>query len=462
MAQPGPSLSRGILFARCLAFAVLTAGTFLLSPVVAALTPSYSEIEGYITVVRPDSFYVSETRIAITRGTQYQFMGDHAPSAADPKSKSIMVGAYVKVTGDVDRPGGITTAAVILFRDETVRKLSGLGVIDRVVSAGAEPVYQADGYRIRITAATKTSFTGDLKTLQDVGPNSWIHYVGIRGRDGVLVASKAQFIPAKPTAFKALKGLEVRDVKFELPPSSPPSGASNSKGQSANDVLDQEAALPEDGGRVLLGSTWHNISTDRALQSRVRRIGARLVPAYQKRFPADHSSKIHFRFYAVDAQKIRSESCALDGLIFVPVQVIERLKNDDQLAAVLADGIGTNLQRQAARLVADERKLLGNAIAGDIAGALVPGLGLVAVPGAIAGQDIETEMEEQRGRVALSLMADAGYDPRQAPEAWRLLAPKKLPSNPDTLTYPSISGYQLSILKLQYTMADNAATERSK
>jgi hypothetical protein len=45
-------------------------------------------------------------------------------------------------------------------------------------------------------------------------------------------------------------------------------------------------------------------------------------------------------------------------------------------------------------------------------------------------------------------MADAGYDPRQAPEAWRLLAPKKMPKDPSLLKYPSRAGYQLSFLRL--------------
>jgi hypothetical protein len=458
VAQSSWFLSRNILFARYLPIAVLAAGTFFISHPIAAQESDYKELEGYITAVRSDSFFVSEDRVAITRSTQYQFMGDHA-GPADPTSKSIARGVYVKVTGDVSRFTRITTARVILFRDESVGKLSGLGVIERVVSAGAEPVFQADGFQIRITAATKTSFTDDLKGLQDVGTNSWIHYTGLLGPDGVLVASKAEFIPAKPTEFKALKGFEVRDVKLESS-QSPPAGSASSTGQSANDVPDEKVMLAADGGRVLLGRTWHKIPADETLQSRVRRIGARLVPVYQKQLPEDHPSKIHFAFYAIDAEKMRSEHCALDGLILVPKQAIERFKNDDQLAAVLADGIAYNLERQAARLVVDDRKVSAYGIAGDLAGAFVPGLGLVSLADSAALRDI-AEMEEQRGRVALSLMADAGYDPQQAPEAWRLLAPKKLPPNPDTLTYPDFSGYLMSILRMQYDLG-NKKSDRSK
>jgi hypothetical protein len=159
---------------------------------------------------------------------------------------------------------------------------------------------------------------------------------------------------------------------------------------------------------------------------------------------------MHIRFYAVDDAKSRSEICSFEGLVLVPSQLVERLKNDDQLAAVLADGVAFNLQRQAARAIVLNRALLGADIAADVAGVLVPGLGLAGLIGAEAGTKAVISMEEQRGRVALALMADAGYDLREAPEAWRLMAPRHLPNDLNSLKYPTLSGYQLSILSLQY------------
>jgi hypothetical protein len=53
-------------------------------------------------------------------------------------------------------------------------------------------------------------------------------------------------------------------------------------------------------------------------------------------------------------------------------------------------------------------------------------------------------------------MRDAGYDPWQAPEAWRFLDPKELPANLALLPYPDTSCYQIGILNLQY-QAPNAA-----
>jgi hypothetical protein len=146
------------------------------------------------------------------------------------------------------------------------------------------------------------------------------------------------------------------------------------------------------------------------------------------------------------------------------MQLVARLKNDDQLAAVLADGVAFNLQRQGVRIIEENRVGLG--VLGAEAATLpvqvfVPMVGLPYLIGSnyAANKDQEA-MEEQRGRVALELMASAGYDPWQAPEAWRLAAPKELPTDTSTLKYPDLSGYQLSILNLAYRKpAANQAIE---
>jgi hypothetical protein len=133
------------------------------------------------------------------------------------------------------------------------------------------------------------------------------------------------------------------------------------------------------------------------------------------------------------------------------MQVVARFKNDDQLAAVLADGVAFNLQRQAARIVEANRVLLGAEAASLTAAAFIPLVGLPdLIAGNLAASKIQTEMEEQRGRVALELMATAGYDPWQAPEAWRLAAPKELSTDLSSLTYPDRSGYQFAILNHTY------------
>ncbi len=428
-------------------------------------------VEGYITFIHfPAGFDVNGRHVATFAGTSYRDPNDEwiecKMNAADNSlCPAMKIGVYVQVVGAKDRLNKtifpVIAKDVVILHDANPA-LAGFGVIDKVISGGPEPVFQADGYRIQITSATKIDFSEGLKTLADVGANTWVHYKGKRDPTGLLVASKVEFFPAKKAKVNAVPGLEVSDLKFQPPRSSIQSSASQSSAPLPKDASDQ-GDIRTQAGKVKLAPVggWHRIPADPALQDRVRRIGMRVIPRYQNELPETDPSKINFRFYAVDAEKIHYVICSIDGLILVPLQMAVRLKDDDKLAAVLADGVAFNLQRQAARIIVANRVALGTEIAGEIGGAFVPGLGLVASIGDMTAANMTDPivMEKQRARVVLSLLADAGYDPWQAPEAWRLLGPKHLPSNLDALSYPILpSGYQLAILNLQYKTASAAVT----
>jgi hypothetical protein len=437
-------------------------GSIAFSPIANAQRPAPPPVKGYITAVNPATgFDVNREHVKVLPGTHFGILGGLDGVYDDALRDKVSVGAYVQVGHSRkldDKASNTVTADEVLLRDDWNEEPEGLGVIDRVVSTGAEPVFQADGYRIRITSATEISYAEDLKTLGDVGTNTWVRYEGKRDKAGVLVASKARFFPAKRGLLKAALLHEAWDMSpkpvgnSERGPNSPPVKQGN--------VLNADGSLNQDAEVQYSGYQFrdepHRIPMDPPLQERVRRVGMSVVPAYQKLLPDDDPSKIHFRFYAVEDEKNRTEICSSNGIIYVPAQILQRLRSNDQLAAVLADGVAYNLQRQGAKMEAGRSTSILGYYAGDVVAANVPGIGVhTAVGGGIGS----TQTEEQRGRVALALVADAGYDPWQAPEAWRLLAPKKLPKDLDSLKYPDRSGYQLRILNLQYR--DKAAADSS-
>ena len=92
----------------------------------------------------------------------------------------------------------------------------------------------------------------------------------------------------------------------------------------------------------------------------------------------------------------------------------------------------------------------------------VAAFGVVGVAGVVIKHEILHKLEDQRGRMALGLMADAGYDPWQAPEAWRRLEPKQLPRDRSKLKYPGRAGYQLEILAMEYKRSAPAAPDGKK
>lgn len=327
-------------------------------------------------------------------------------------------------------------------RDE---KIAGLAVIIKVDAIAASPIFEADGYRIRIAAgpAASITFAGKLKSIADVGPDTWIRFEGVRDQTGTVMATMARFYPTGSRKLLTAMGPKKAKQTADYQP------------VTQESLLDADGHLVSAHTKVRLSDSggpcgWHRVPADAALQERVQRVGMRVVPEYQKQLPQGAPSRIPFRFYTIH-DKVRSAIACNDGLILVPRNVLERLKSDDQLAAVLADAVAFNLERQLSTVTPAQ---LGTNLGAE-AVSMIP---VLFPAGYIAGESVVGVLNyEQRARVhrdcariALQLMADAGYDPWQAPEAWRVLAPKGVPHDPGSLEYTPEGKYQLEVLNLQY------------
>lgn len=386
---------------------------------------------GYVTAVHlPDGFDVNGEHIVLQPSTTWGLEKDKATSADSPLKDDLREGAYVWVLGSTGRR--VPTAETVLFRDDRNRRLDGFGPIDRVVSAGPQPVFSADGYPIRVVSSAQTSFHGAVRSLADVGANSWLHYEAKRGPDGILIATKADFVSIKPKRVKVVDGAEDVKLHFEAP----------------------DISAHKDG-RVMLGvvGTWYPVPADRLPQEHVARIGMSLVPAFQRSLPDDDPEKIKFAFYEMEDKKQRGIICSpRGGVILIPKHLVDRMQNDDQLAAALAYAVASVLQRQGLANLMEQKRVLGKEI-GTVGIYLVSPFALAVAldfAGALPDHQVQTALEEQRDRLALALMQDAGFDPWKAPMAFRLMSPKELPSDLNTLKHTDVSGYLLNTLNLQY------------
>jgi hypothetical protein len=388
-------------------------------------------VEGYITALHaPTGFEINGTEVVTSSSTGYRLLGEKKSRTDSPLRDATQIGAYVLVEGPFDKHTKTATAKTIVFRDDWDQSLFGVGAIDKVVSTGSPSIFRADGFLIRISPTTKCSFHEDMKSLSDVGTNTWLRYQAKRGKDGLLDASTAGFFRVKAKVLKHAPDAETIEMNFVAPDLS-----QNKDGNINMGVLGKP----------------HPIPADAALQSRVMRVGAEIVPAYQKAMSNTDPFKISFRFYGIDNEPSCLEGCAQHGgLILISRQSVERLKTDAQLAAVLAECVVNELQRQGAGIVREGFRQLGTTVAGDIGEIVTDPLYAVPLEIPKSIEYAELERLEQRQRLALALLDDAGYDPWQAPEAWRLLAPKHLPQDIQSLKYPFRSEYQLGILNLQY------------
>ena len=447
---------------------------------------------GYITAIPSHAgdvteFQVNTMRVVVGNETSFGLIGDKTTTNVSPLRAALQIGAYVQVAGQMDHKTKSTLASTIYLRSDWNKPITGIGVIDKILTPAPNPLYRADGYFIRITKSTEVAFAVGMNSLENVGTDNWISFQGKQDPSGVLLASKVVFLPAKSATYRSMLGVK-QDYSHKLRPAraktqvaaQAPTGSGNAQAsltppdsQEVNlqtgrlvdfeKILDQDGNLTQDAiVQYKALSLEHTIRAttpaQKALQARVRRVGERVIPAYQKALSSDNPSKIRFEFYAMDDKGLKTDICPSIGLILVSQQAVERLQNDDQLAAILADGVAFNMQRQAARSQEAARTILGPAIAADFMLQAVPGLDIVPI---LAMRKIEKEIYlqqlEERGRISLGLLDDAGYDPWQVPEAWRLIAAKHSEKDAESAIYSDNSGYLLGVLNLEYPKQQHQA-----
>jgi hypothetical protein len=387
-------------------------------------------LQGYITATHlPDGFDVNGIHVALWEGTTVGYFGDTRLSGDSPQSAELHSGRYVAMTGQYDRATKTVKAERIYLRDEHKEERSGSGLILRVISSGPEPVYRADGYLVSVKSTAKIYFHSGLKELSNAGSGTILQYKGKLGKDGILVAQYASFTCAKHR----------------------PGSVSSSSGSGSPDSAALSTTLSSEDKQ----HTWKLIPQNDPQQQRIARIGMSLLPAYQREMANNNPDKLDLRFYVVDDEKIRNGYTLIDKhVILIPKQAAERLQNESQLAAVLAEGIAQKLQiAQGVKITDTGLAALGITASVAIFGAPIAAIGLAAsiVPSKYKGEPVEeSPVRKQRDRIALGLMADAGYDPHQAPEAWRLLANERPRPETQSMPYPTRSESQLNILAILY------------
>ena len=288
--------------------------------------------------------------------------------------------------------------------------VSGTAIIDLIPpqdhpSPGVQTV-RADGYLLHIaTGKTAINLTPPLSLASPLSTNQWIHYKGVLQTDGAVDVSEATV-----WANQVNKTEDHIRTKTEYDP----------------------AAVDPNAHQSTLSKTFQGIDVrkmppfhDDAMLARVQRIGQSLIPAYQLALPESDPTRIHFRFQVIDSTHWRDGVDLPNGIIVIPHQVVDRLQNDSQLAAVLASDITETLEKDSLRSLPASHKMSAAQVAGSTAGIFVPGLGLATMAANYkVGKHLDALRYQQNARVSLCLLHDAGYDLAQAPLAWWLLAPK--------------------------------------
>lgn len=396
------------MFRPLVVLAVLSA--ISLSPAIAqsGSEPDAPILEGYVTRavslsdLDVNGFHIQSQQKTVFGTTTHSDNQSIVITRSEP-----WLGESVSVFGKMDKRNHRIAATQIIFHLPDAHHLSGIAVIDRVFANGkpGEMLVRADGYRILINSSTKVNFQQPLTSLSDIKPNVWLKYHGTSSNDGILVADSVTFQP---------------------------NTISHSEDKLLGKTDYDPAAVPSDSkqnavSKYFLGLNPKKIPPykDAAMQARIDRIGASLIPAFQRSLPNTDGSKIVFQFQLIDNKKLHDAWSLPSGVILVPYQVIERLQNDSQIATVLADNIATALEKQTYRMLPARHTMTAANLAADAGGLFVPGLGTAtSIATYLSNKSIQTDLLNQSGRVSLGLLHDAGYDIDQAPITWWLLAAK--------------------------------------
>jgi len=374
----------------------------LTGPVTAITSPTAFDVSGEHVTLSPEPQLcaLSSGKLAVSKCEQRSaFAGD------------LYIGERVELSGNDHPPYHSFTAYKVTIQ-RVQHNISGIAIVDLMPAAQpsdpAERSLRADGFLLRITSDSKLKFEPPLSSLADVSSNLWIQYSGTLQSDGTVLVKSADI---KPNTISRSEGQMLKQADYDP--------SSISKDARQNSVL--QAVLGIDPKKI---PPYLN----EAMQARIERIGNSLIPAYQRALPDSDPTKINFRFQLVDKKPLRGALSTPAGVILVPYQVVQRLRNDDQLAAVLAESIAVTFEKDSLRIgsLATASKV---GTAAQLATMTLPVANL-AVGAAALGVSSKAQKEEdaalaQSARVSLWLLHDAGYNIQQAPLAWWMLASKK-------------------------------------
>ncbi|MBC7798354.1 MAG: M48 family metallopeptidase [Pyrinomonadaceae bacterium] len=426
---------------RFFAVAVVAAFCLIHSPNnINAATIKDVKVRGYITnITSANSFEIDDYKV--TKDDSLTWSLENQDAAYKFKPEDIRIGTEVEVQGSLNDETRELKAKKLTADLEQFRKLENTTVLtvspEGIIKGEKDwsGVFIADGRRIRIEPTTQVLFqpnksekkvaeanakagkdkkdakvdenevvpTEPLKDVSEVKAGMFVTYEGIEQADGTVLASKVVFIKnelekGEDKMWKSLKIREKDSNFFEKTP-----------GELKVSTVGKFKLLP-----------------NKEVQDYVQRIGQSLIPAYQKALPDTDPQKINFRFYVIN-DKDANAFALPNGIVVINSGMLELLKNEAQLAAVMAHEISHATQEHTWRQMNKDKgkrtAIMIGSLAASLAGVPAASSILNLALGAMVN-GYQRRLENQADRIGLEYMVAAGYDPREAPQVWKLMSQK--------------------------------------
>ncbi len=402
-----------------LRFAALLAWSLLLTPLAHAEdAPVFS---GYLTSAPGKVPLTVDGRTLLLSPKTVYACGSLSPRVEIEDGKpALPPGARLQVTGVWSKASSAWRTESLCVAALPAKSCGGQGVIDVVRSQADFTELLVDGRHLRLPAAGKTPAL--IVEASAAGPSpqvgQWLQYEADRQPDGSWLLRSGR-LRAYLDSRAARRLRDWKPLTLELP-----INGKDGKFRASRLAL----AIP--------------LSGDLALEDRIARIGASVVPSWEAAFAAKYPDERRFRFFAAKA-KLFDRDCVSfpDGTILLPQKLEAELSEDAELAAVLAGCVADIEEEQAA--VYANKELAANTV--EAAGFFELG-----VPAGLAGNVYQAHlkllMERQSARVALSYLEMAGYAPKGGPSAWEKLEgkhgqvdPSRPPGTRTAMMYEALS-----------------------
>jgi len=388
-----------------------------------------AKIRGYVTEFRsPTDFDIEDYRVTHDQAFALDF--ENVSPEITFQLQDIRIGVELEIRGSLNEETGELKAKAIKVDLEQFKSIKqtafvssapeGLQLLDGTWAGEL----RADGQVIRVTRATAVVFKPTkrekklakqnkqkaereerqdfepLKSLDQVTVGMAMTYEGKRDREtGKILAERIEFSSndledgeakmwkSLKTSIKPAQGLKPGELKI--------------------DQIGKFKLLP-----------------DPDVQTYVAALGQRLIPAYQRNLPASDPRRIPFQFHVVQDKSVNAFATP-NGIVVVNSGLMEMVENEAQLAAVVGHEIAHATHEHTWRQQQyHKNKRLGIAIAGAFASAygLQSLADLATLVNAAIVSGHSRSLENQSDRVGLQYIVAAGYDPRQAPAVWKLMA----------------------------------------
>jgi Peptidase family M48 len=405
------------------------------------------KIRGYVTAIKsPTEFEIDDYRITrdstlvldfekaedpeekasfrpeeIRVGTEMEIRGEFDEATRELKAKSIKVNleehqhvkrtALLEVTPQLKRIGNVWQGEIhvdgqrIVIAEDTLVTIKPNNT-QKKASKEAEKAakkQQKSGKPPEAEADSEEQPGVALERTDQIRGNTFVSYQGTRQKDGSILAKKVEF-----TENELTKG-EARLWKLLTPKVKPPAYTTGRPGELRIQRIQKYKLTPNED-----------------VQKYVQDLGNSLVPRFQREMATGDPQKIPFQFFVVDDKTPNAFSLA-NGTIVVNTGILMLLENEAQLAAVIGHEIAHSSEEHTLRQLQYHKKALTALRIGAAIGAAYGGRALTDLANlteAAIRNGYNRSLENQADRVGMEYMMNAGYDPREAPRVWKVMAMK--------------------------------------